>query len=64
MEWIDAKTELPTGYLQKYYLKINWNVKIVGTIKTVGFWNNENKKFHTDNRGLFSKKYVQWLKEE
>lgn len=64
MEWIDATKELPDGYLKKCYLKISWNVKIVGIIKTVGFYNPENKQFHTDNRGLFKRKYVQWLKED
>lgn len=64
MEWIDATKELPDGYLKKYYLKIRWNEKRVGIIKSVGFYNPENKKFYTNGGGYFKIKYVQWLKED
>ena len=64
MEWIDAKTELPAGHFKKYYLKIRWNEKMVGIIKTAGFYNPENKLFYTNSGSHFKIKYVQWLKED
>ncbi len=60
MKWIDANKELPVGYLVSVFIKATWYRK---EIKTVGFYNPSNKKFHTRGGGIFSRKNVKWLKE-
>ena len=59
MNWINATEELPADYLQTVFIKGTYRKR---EIKTVGFYNQENKKFHTRD-GMFSRKHVKWLKE-
>jgi hypothetical protein len=69
MEWIDSTKAVPLDWLKipnvqaTFYLKVRWNEKRYGLLRTTGFFNSERNVWMT-NKGEFKKKYVQWLKED